>query len=111
VECLEVVWDLGERRAATRALENTALLAESRGQDADAACFFGCALALREVLGSPMSPAEEDRHGAVLARLRERLGEEAFDRERGTGSRMSYEDMVEHALTWLSEQMAAAPGS
>jgi len=108
-ECLELVWDLGERRAGTRALEGAGMLAETRGETSTAALFYGGAAALREVIGSPMSPAERTRHRGVLERLQERLGVDNYSQERARGFGMTFEDLVEAALTWLASQQTVPP--
>ena len=92
----------GERRAGTRALEGTALLAEARGHPYESIQLYAAAGAIRDTIGSPISPAERDRHDPAMRRLRDALGEAEYQTTWDVGRTSGFEDTVETALSWLS---------
>ena len=58
----------------------------------------GAASALRESIGSPWSPAEQEEIDQQVAAVREALGEAAFAAAWDAGRAMTWEQAVEYAL-------------
>jgi predicted ATPase/class 3 adenylate cyclase len=78
-ESLEVYRELGDRANTLVAMEGLAGVAYRQEQPVRAARLFGAAHALREVLGVPRPPADRASHASMLAAVRTRLGDVAFN--------------------------------
>jgi hypothetical protein len=63
-----------------------------------AARLFGASAALREAIGAPRPPAFRSYHERNLTAVRDRLGEDTFERVRAEGREMTLEQAVECAL-------------
>jgi predicted ATPase/DNA-binding SARP family transcriptional activator len=102
-ESLAIRRELGDRGGIAAPLEALAALAcEGQGQPGAgevAAHLFGAAAALREAIGAPVPPSEQEAHNRQLRLAREMLGEEAFAAAWAEGRAMSLEDAVAFALS------------
>ena len=63
-----------------------------------AARLFGAAAALREAIGAPRPPAFRNYHECNLTAVRDRLGQEAFEKAYTEGQKLTPEGAVEYAL-------------
>ncbi len=88
---------LGQRGAIANQLESFAFVAVARGADRRAATLLGAADHLREVSGSVMMAMELAEYEEAVGRLRERLGDEAFERARAEGRAFTTEQAVAFA--------------
>jgi non-specific serine/threonine protein kinase len=79
-------------------LQAIARLAMAEGHPAHAARLWGAAEALREPLGAPLLPREQEEHDDGVAALREALGEAAFAAAWAEGRSMSMEQALAYAL-------------
>lgn len=73
-ESLVIVKEYNDRWAAAYLLEDIACLAELRGQAESALQLMGAAEALRQTLGAPRSPAEQQKLQVNLDKAKEKLG-------------------------------------
>jgi len=71
---------------------------QGQSQSSRAARLGGAASALRESIGSPRSPAEQEEIDQQVAAVREALGEAAFAAAWDAGRAMTWEQAVEYAL-------------
>jgi predicted ATPase/class 3 adenylate cyclase/Tfp pilus assembly protein PilF len=110
LESLERMRKLGDRWAMAYALERLAALA-AEGQRREegarrAARLLGAAETLRDVLGSPVAPADRPDHDATVAAVCAALSGETFAAAWAEGQAMTLEQAVEYAL----EDAGASPG-
>jgi predicted ATPase/DNA-binding SARP family transcriptional activator len=97
---LERSLPVGDKQAATLALEGLAALAAvSGGDDSRAARLFGAAAASREEIGAPLLGAEAPVYERTLAMLRERLGDGRLSSALAEGRQMSLADAAAEALS------------
>jgi len=89
--------DLGHRLEVVNCLEPLAALAGARGEPARAARLWGAAEALREAIGSPISPADLGLLEPYLTEARARLGEAGWRSALAEGQVMTYEAAVSYA--------------
>jgi non-specific serine/threonine protein kinase len=71
---------------------------EINGQKEQAARLFAAAEALRESLGTHLTPNEQEIYEAAVAKVRSALGERAFSATWAAGRRMPHEEAVAFAL-------------
>ncbi len=79
-------------------LEGLSGVAEREGRAERAARLLGAAAALREELGTPLSPIVQADHDHALNAARAALGEEAFEAAWTEGSEMTFEEAIAYAL-------------
>ena len=89
-------------RAATRptcpaCLDALAEVAAGLGADEDAVRLFAAAERARAEIGAVRVPPEAEHWAAIEARLREALGDEAYEAARAQGAELSTEDALEWA--------------
>jgi predicted ATPase len=110
---LALARDLEARREALLAIEGTAELAMARDEAGRSARIIGASQALREALGSPASPSEEEQHRDLGARVEARLGPDAHAKAMAEGRALTFEAVVAEILGWLesSGTGASAGGS
>ena len=78
-------------------LDALAEVAAGLGADEDAVRLFAAAERARAEIGVVRVPPEEEHWGAIDARLREALGDEAYEAARAQGAELSIEDALEWA--------------
>ncbi len=97
-ESLELRIALGNKVGVAECLEGFAGVAGAAGQARRAARLYGAADALRELTGTPVSGTDRTEHDALLARIRQRLGEAVFAQEWAAGRALEQEDAVRSAI-------------
>jgi predicted ATPase/DNA-binding XRE family transcriptional regulator len=98
-ESLELMWRFVGRAYETVAcLEGMARVAVMRGRPEKAARLLGASAALREELGTPLSPMVRADHDHAAKAAREALGEEAFSATWAVGHAMPLEESIANAL-------------
>jgi len=95
-ESLVIRQELRDERGIAYALEGFACLAAAQGQARRAAQLFGAAEALREVLQTPLPPADHP-YDAPISAARTELGDDAFSTAWHEGRAMTLEDAVREA--------------
>jgi tetratricopeptide (TPR) repeat protein len=97
-EALGIFAGLGHRRGAARALEGSACLAVAQGQAARALKLAGAATHLRQLIGAPLHPAEQQKLDQTLLpawkALREQEGKSVWDE----GFAMSLSSAIHYSL-------------
>jgi hypothetical protein len=97
-EALLLFQRLGERRGMAECLEELAATAVARREFDRAVRLYAAAAGLREIIGSPLWPAELEQQTATLADLRRAMGEASYGRSWADGRGMSVDDAVALAL-------------
>ncbi|MCW3052492.1 MAG: transcriptional regulator, LuxR family, partial [Chthonomonadales bacterium] len=97
-ENLALFRELGDLRGIASSLDLWASLAHRQQQEPRAARLWGAANRLREAIGLPRTPTEQQRYDQETARTRAALGESAFDAAFVEGRAMTWETAIEHAL-------------
>jgi non-specific serine/threonine protein kinase len=97
-QALAISWELGDRRIAAGGLEGLAAVAAVTGMPERAACFWGAGAALRDLIGSPLTPEQRKHVERRQVPCRAALGPEAFEAAWSEGREMSAEAAVELAL-------------
>lgn len=98
-ESLRILWKMGDRYNIAFLLERFASLALKETQGERAAQLWGAASALRETIGSPLSPIDLEKQRAEVVEAKQILGEVVFTAAWEKGRTMSLEQMIESALT------------
>ena len=80
------------------ALEGLGTVAGRRGDDLRAARLWGASAAIREATGFALASAEQRFHDEVAPEVRERLGDDSFERAWDEGRRLPLERAIELAL-------------
>ncbi len=80
-------------------MEGLARVAAVQGRPERAARLLGASAALREELGTPLSPIVQADHDHALNAARAALGEEAFEAAWTKGSEMTFEEAIAYALS------------
>ncbi len=99
---------LGDRWRTTSALEEIADAVFVYRDPALAATLLGCAQALRDQIGTPVSPAEGPDREAAIARLRERLDAETFDAAWSQGRALQLARAIEIAVAAIEQLESGA---
>jgi class 3 adenylate cyclase/predicted ATPase len=99
VESLRINQELGEKRAIAYLLEDMGCLAAMQTEAARAWRLVGCAAALREAIGTPLSPAEQDKLDKLLAPSKRVIGNVGAQMALAEGRALSLEQAVEYALS------------
>ncbi len=97
-ECLKIFRELGDKQGIAESLEAFASLAFKEETAECASRLWGSASALREEIGSPMSPNEREKQERELVAMRETLGEEAFAAAYEDGRAIILEQAIAYAL-------------
>jgi hypothetical protein len=95
---LTLRWELGQKRGVVDSLEGLAQVAAARGECERAARLLGTAAALRAAIGAPPGPDHRARYDALVARLRERMGEDLFAAASAVGQATMLAQTVTEAL-------------
>ncbi|HYR51653.1 MAG TPA: protein kinase [Candidatus Dormibacteraeota bacterium] len=98
VEGLRILKDLGDREGVAESLESLAGLAVGQRQYDRALRLAGAALALREMLGSPLMPADRQRLDSRLREARQGLGKQVATRAFIEGRGFSFERALQYGL-------------
>ena len=106
VESLAIQRQLGNQEGVAYSLEGMAGVADGLNKTSRAAQLWGAASSLRDTIGCPLSPAEQEKTAKVIASVREALGENAFAAAWDAGRAMTREQAVEYALSTADD----APG-
>jgi tetratricopeptide (TPR) repeat protein len=97
-EGLNISRDLGARWVIAYVLEDMGCLAALQGQPERALRLSGAAEGLREEIGAPRSPSEQDKLQPILEPACEALGEAATEENLAEGRGMSLEQAMDYAL-------------
>jgi predicted ATPase/predicted negative regulator of RcsB-dependent stress response len=97
-ESLSLLRQVGHRQGVAAILEGLARLAHANGRAERAVRLFGAARALRDALGSPLPPNSQPEQEALLAALRQSLGDADFGRAWETGRSLPLEQACAEAL-------------
>ncbi len=97
-ESLVITHELGEQPLTTRILDRVAQLLTSSGLPRPAAHLLGAAAAIREQLGDPLFPIEEEFVAATISETQRTLGAEAFHVAWEAGAALSLDRAVAEAL-------------
>ena len=98
-ESLTIQRQMGDQRGTAFNLERLTIIAYGQSQPSRAARLGGAASALRESIGSPRSPAEQEQIDQPATAARQELGEDAFAAAWDAGRAMTMEQVVEYALS------------
>jgi tetratricopeptide (TPR) repeat protein len=93
-ECLVLCRELQSKSIVEWAFSNLAAVSVAEGRMQQAACLFGAAEVLREIMGASTPPNDE---GDISA-ARTALGEEAFAAAWAEGRKMTMEEAIEFAI-------------
>ena len=96
-EALGLVRELGARREGAYALDAAAELALALADAARAARLVGAADALREAMGSPLTPAEAEERSEFVGRLNGALGEAAAAGQVAVGRELAFDAAMAYA--------------
>ena len=104
MEMLPIVRDLGLRSVAEPVLRQSSELAAAIDEAAQAARWSAAATALQSAMGSKRQP-ERDRanHAAIMARVQETLGSQAFAQVIAEGHALDYEAALAEAQAWVKD--------
>ena len=97
-EALEISVGLGHRRGTARVLEGVSCLAVAQGQAARALKLAAAATHLRQLIGAPLHPAEQQKLDHALRPAWEALGESDGKSIWAEGSAMSLERAIRFTL-------------
>ena len=97
-EALETFARLGHRRGMARALEGSAFLALAQGQAERALKLAAAAAHVRQLIGTPLHPAEQSKLDQMLLPAWESLSETEGKSAWAEGSAMSLEKAIEYSL-------------
>src|SRR6266511_2359098 len=108
-ESLAINQQLGDRSAIAYVLEEFAGLAAVQGQSDRTLRLAGAAAALREAIGSPLSPIDQAQLERRLAPARQALGEATAVAMWAEGQAIPLEQAVAYTLAETAEPVAAVP--
>ncbi len=97
-ECLTLSQGLGEKVFIAECLEGLAGLAAAETQIGRAACLWGAAEALREMIQAPLSSAERSHYERHLREAQGQMDPETFDRAWAEGRAMTLDQAIQYAL-------------
>jgi predicted ATPase/transcriptional regulator with XRE-family HTH domain len=98
-ESLELMWRyVGRAYETVACLEGLARVAAMQGRPGRAARLLGTSAALREEMGTPLTPIIRADHASASETAREALGEEAFEAAWAEGHEMPFEQSITDAL-------------
>jgi hypothetical protein len=93
-ESLSILSALGSQMFVPACLEVMGMLAAVQNRALEAAELWGTAEALREDMGTPMSPVERVDYSKAVAAARSEIGEEAFARAWAKGRSTPVEQVI-----------------
>ena len=96
-ESLQRLQRLEDKAATAAALNTLAFVLTLEGRDAEAARLFGASEALREALGVPPPPSEQEDHRRYTGLVRDRLGAGPADEAWRQGRAMAWPAATEYA--------------
>ena len=102
-ESLGLLRPSGDKENVAAALEVTARAIAALGKPCGATRLLGAAEALRESIGAPRPPGEEERHRGVLAEVRAGLGETAFAAAWESGRALALDEAIAEALAFTDD--------
>jgi hypothetical protein len=97
-EGLLVRRDLGSRSEVDEQYEALGWVATTRGQPEQAARFLGAAEALRESMGTSISPVRRADYDSLVAQVHAALSKEAFTSAWAAGRAMTMEQAIDYAF-------------
>jgi len=98
-ESLELVWQyVGRAYETTACLEGLARVAAMQGRPERAALLLGASAALRDEMGTPLSPVTRANHDHASAAAHETFGEEAFEAAWADGYATPFDESIAAAL-------------
>jgi DNA-binding CsgD family transcriptional regulator len=106
-ESVRQAWVERDQRLLLRPLDFLAVLAAQAVQAETAARLFGAAARLRELLGTPLDPADQSPYDHAVTTARDLLGEERFAVCRAAGWALPLADVVAEACR--PQHQAAVP--
>jgi hypothetical protein len=98
-ESIMISREIGSRWDLCDLLEESGRGLVGRGRHAEATRLFGAAIALRELLGTPLPAGEKVRYERFVAIAKDALGDEAFRAAWDEGLAMEHERAVDYALS------------
>lgn len=98
-EGLNIQKELGDRHGIATSLEAYAHMAVKNSKPELALLFWGAAAVLREEIGSPLPPGDEERYTCAMAEICQSLGEEAFAAAWARGRSMTTEQAIKYAIS------------
>jgi len=96
-EGLAIVRELGVRRGIAYALEGLARVAATEGRAERALRLAGAAAGLRQAIGAPLPPEEQEQHQRTLQKAVWALGEQASKAAWGEGQTMPLDQALDEA--------------
>jgi tetratricopeptide (TPR) repeat protein len=111
VQAADPAGRLDDRLALADVIDGLGRVAAGRGRDERGIRLYAAAEALRRRLGTPLSPADQERFEAAVVTSRARLEEEAFNARWAEGESLSEEAALAEALTEaaMAEAMSERP--
>ena len=97
-ESLTIYRQLGDQRGIAEGLEGMAGVAQGQGRPGRAARLGAAASALRESIGSPLPPGEQEKFDKHVSSTRAALGDDAFTQAWNAGLAMTLKQAVDFAL-------------
>ncbi len=97
-EALRLRIEAGERRGVAVSLGSLARLDQREGRSQRAAQLLSASQAIREAIGSPISPSSRDEYALLVAAIKTSLGDEAFGPAWAAGHALSQDEAVALAL-------------
>jgi non-specific serine/threonine protein kinase len=101
LEALRIVRDIGLRALGVGVIEVAAGIALESGDLASGVRLGGASEALFRSIGIVRDSLNQRMHAKVVALVRPKLGDQAFDQLAGEGAALSYEAALDLAKTWL----------
>jgi non-specific serine/threonine protein kinase len=92
-------------------LEGLAVVAGAEGRSERAARLLGAAARLRESIGAPVHPVDRADHERTVAMAQVALGMQAFEASWRAGQSMTIDEVIEHAVAAVPENLQPAKPS
>lgn len=108
VDCITLLQQVRDKRMTAAALEACASLACLAGQPEAAAKLYGAAEAMREQVGSPLRPSEQEEYDRGVTATRDALNEAIFSTAWQEGRVLSLDACYVYALSVAQGLLAAA---
>ena len=103
-ESLHLLQRLEDKAATAAAMTTLAFVLTMEGRDADAARLFGASEALRQALGVPPPPSEQEDHRRYTGVVRDRLGMGPAEQAWHQGRAMAWPAATEYAQETASRE-------
>ena len=91
---LNTRWTTGQRRGIAECLEDLALLEVTGLNPEQAARLWGAAASLRQEIGAPLPPCDQERHNRARAAARRAAGGEVYARAFSKGAASSFDALL-----------------